>query len=198
MPVRPAVGADEFETEGWRNIEQELRGQSTLSTALSAVTMIFGVIGVIFAAYIGKDATEKGAAFVRDSGFDWVAAVYELVRTAAVAALIGAAIWGLLNMSRAAIDQATRYRKRLTAGSFLVFMLSNYNKEIRSGALKVESVMAVFTTWSNSVESAYTNVRFGSKNNQRLALEMGSRGASVVSGEPTRSEPRKGRIGEST
>ncbi len=192
-PDLPSAGVNTkaFQTEGWKAIETELRAQSALSTALSASTMILGVVGVIFAAFIGKDATEKGAVFVHDSGYNWVAAVYELVRTAAVAALIAAAIWGLLNMSRAAIDQATRYRKRLTAGSFLVFMLSNYNDELRSGTLKLESVMAVFTTWSSSVESAYTTVKFGSKNNQRLALEMGRDSASLVSGEPTKNDSRK-------
>ena len=176
-----------FNEAGWVPIAEELRAQSRLSTALSAITMVLGSIGVIFAAMIGKWATEDGGEFVAKSNFNWVAAMYELVRTAAVAALVAAAIWGLLNMSRAAIDQATRYRKRLTAGSFLVYMLSNYNTELRTGALKIENVMAVFNTWSSSVESAYTSVRFGSKNNQRLALEVGQQGASVVSGTPLKS-----------
>jgi len=144
-----------------------------------------GLIGLLVAVELGRRATSDGAAVLEQSGYSAVAAVYELVRTAAVAALFGAAIWGILNLARAALDQATRYEKRMVAGHFLVFMLKRFDTKIKDDDVKLDQVMNVFKLWSDNVESAYTSVKFGSKKNQALSVIANPKGVGFSTGGAT-------------
>lgn len=142
-----------------------------------------GVAGVLIvgaAAYYGARSTSNGAALLTASNFNTGMLVYELVRIAAGAALLGAAAWGFLNLSRAALDQSTRYEKRLIAGHFLVYVVRKFETQIKAGDIELKDVMGVFTAWSDSVDSAFTNVKFGSKSNQGLALRIDKNGVSAA------------------
>ena len=157
---------------------------------------VIGLIGLVVltvAVYAGWKATGTGARVVKESGYSVVALVYELVRSAATAALLGAAVWGVLNLARASLDQATRYEKRQIAGQFLSYVLDKFEAQIKDQEIPLPDVMAVFKEWSDSVDTAFTHVRFGSKKNQALLLDIAlNRLALSTGGAGKPGKPREG------
>lgn len=75
------------------------------------------------------------------------------------------------------------FQKRYVAGHFLLCVLSEYEDEIKRGDIKIEEPMAVFKAWNDSVDSAYTNVRFGSHRSQDFALAVSKEGFALATGE---------------
>jgi hypothetical protein len=107
----------------------------------------------------------------------------------------------MLNLARAALDQSTRYEKRFVAGHFLVYVLDMFEREIKEERIQVTEMMSVFKAWNDSVDSAYTNVKFGSKSNQDFALSGSSNGFTLSTGDtkipaaPDRAPESPGRPG---
>lgn len=157
--------ADEF-TELAAKLEAEAR-------KLKFVALLIGLVGCAvlgFAAWFGVWSTSKGLAALDASDYHPTVLIFELVRTTAAAALLGAFLWGLLNLGRAALDQATRYEKRLVAGRFLVYVFHTFRDQMENESLSLKDVMEVFKAWSDNVESAFTHVKFGSRNNQGVSV----------------------------
>jgi hypothetical protein len=149
---------------------------------VALVVGMLGVAGLSAGVYFGARATASGADQVADSRYNVNMLVFELVRTAGAAALIAAFAWGMLNLARAALDQATRFEKRFVAGHFLVYVLDKFEQEIKDNTIQVADTMSVFKAWNYSVDSAYTNVKFGSKRSQDFSIAVGPKGASVATG----------------
>lgn len=167
------------------NFELAIETLKKHSRTMHNTAMLVGLVGtviVVVAAISGWYSTRHGAEVLQQSDYSNQMLVFELTRIAAGAALLGAFAWGTLNLARAALDQSTRYEKRLIAGHFLVFVLQKFEKQIRSGEIGLQDVMNVFTAWSNSVDSAFTQVKFGSKSNQGLAATVGKDGVSFATG----------------
>lgn len=149
----------------------------------TAITVgLAGAVLVCVAATYGWISTRHGAELLVESNYNTQMLVFELARITAGAALLGAFAWGVLNLSRAALDQATRYEKRLIAGHFLVYVLRKFEKQIKNGDIDLRDVMSVFKAWSDSVDSAFTHVKFGSKSNQALAATIGKDGVAFATG----------------
>jgi len=150
----------------------------------SAYTIgLLGVAGLAVAAFLGWKATQSGAAYLKESDYSTVALTFELVRSAAAAALLAAGVWGVLNLARASLDQATRYEKRLIAGKFLNYVLDRFETEVKNdGKIPLPQVMNVFKEWSDTVDTAFTNVKFGSKKNQSISMSAGSKGIAAGTG----------------
>lgn len=152
---------------------------------------IVGVVAVVAASIAGYKATTAGAEALKDSNYDVSMLAFELVRTAGAAALLAAFVWGLLNLARAALDQSTRYEKRFVAGHFLVYVLDMFETEIKHGNIEVTDMMLVFKSWNDSVDSAYTNVKFGSKHTQGFSISTTKDGSTVSAGGPAPQPPSK-------
>ncbi|MCV0384716.1 MAG: hypothetical protein K5799_14940 [Erythrobacter sp.] len=182
----PAFGSTQEDRwdhdEQFHHVVTFLEKAAARSRRIAYIAFGAGVVGVALAVELGRRATSDGAEVLEQSGYSAVAAVYELLRTAAVAALLGAALWGILNLARAALDQATRYEKRMVAGHFLVFMLKRFDTKIKDDDVKLDQVMNVFKLWSDNVESAYTHVKFGSKKNQALSVIANPNGVGFATG----------------
>jgi hypothetical protein len=127
----------------------------------ACVVGVVGVAGLAIAVGVGWQSTSSGLDNLKSSHYSNQVLVFELIRTAAGAALLGAFVWGTLNLARAALDQSTRYEKRFIAGHFLVYVLRKFEAEIKDGSIKLPDVMSVFKAWSDSVDSAFTHVKFG-------------------------------------
>ena len=147
---------------------------------VALVVAVIGTVGIAAGIYLGGKATAVGADKIEASHYSVVMLAFELVRTAAAAALIGAFVWGMLNLARAALDQATRFEKRYVAGHFLVYVLHMFEHEIKNGDIKIADTMSVFKAWNDSVDSAYTHVKFGAKNNQGVAFSGSDKGLSFA------------------
>lgn len=160
-----------------------LAHNSTSMRRVAALIAAVGVVGLAVAAVTGWLATAEGLREIAGAEKNVTQIlIFELVRTTAGAALLGAFAWGTLNLSRAALDQGTRYDKRFIAGHFLVYVVRKFESEIKSGKIGLADVMSVFKAWSDSVDSAFTSVKFGSKNNQSLSISAGKDGWSISSG----------------
>ena len=109
-------------------------------------------------------------------------AVYELFRSTGFAAVVTTVLWGLLTLGRACLDQATRFQKRLIAAHFLNYSLHAYAAQIGDGRMKLDEVMTFLKSWSENVESAFTNVKFGSRKQQDMVIAVTRDGATVSSG----------------
>ncbi|MFI5428548.1 hypothetical protein [Aeromicrobium sp. UC242_57] len=108
--------------------------------------------------------------------------LFELLRTTAFAGVVTAGVWGLFNLGRAQLDQATRYEKRLIAAHFLNYTLATYGQEIRDEKMQLSDVMSFLKSWSENVESAFTNLKFGSRKTQDFSISVGPGGTSVTTG----------------
>jgi len=108
--------------------------------------------------------------------------VYEIVRTTGYAALLGGLVYGMFNMARAALDQATRFDKRLVAARFLDYAIhtDNASKEQMEHALKV------LEAWGANVESAYTHVKVRGKTTEPMSFSIGKDGVSMQNGQPAK------------
>lgn len=148
-----------------------------------------GVVALSAAFLAGVLATASGAEKIESSDEPWAMLIYELVRTAAGAALLAGVVWGVWGLTRAALDQATRFQKRYVAGHFLLYVLSEYEDEIKNGSIKIDEPMAVFKAWNDSVDSAYTNVRFGSRRSQDFSIAVSKDGVAVATGKATAKPP---------
>lgn len=108
--------------------------------------------------------------------------IYELFRSTAFAATVSAVLFGLYNLGRACLDQATRFQKRLVAAHFLNYMLHAHQASIVKGDIKLDDVMRFLQAWSLNVESAFTHVKFGTRAPQDLTLSApGGTTASMTS-----------------
>lgn len=121
--------------------------------------------------------------------------IYELARTTAGAAVVTAILWGLFNLAKASLDQATRYEKRLIAAQFLHYTLETSKPEVKSGKIHLGDIMQFLKAWSENVESAYTSVKFGTKGRDAFALTASTAGVSLTTGKglnppaPVQAEP---------
>jgi hypothetical protein len=112
---------------------------------------------------------------------DLLLGAFEISKSAALAGTIAAIVVGSLNLGRAALDQATRYEKRLMAAQFMHYAFLEFRTEIATGAIQFSEIVASIDAWSRMVESAYTKVKFGADsqpfdldiNNDRVALRVG-------------------------
>ncbi|ALX03359.1 hypothetical protein [Aeromicrobium erythreum] len=173
---------DEQAQDHFQDVVEELERRARRMQVTAVLVGTIGALLVVIAALYGWASTRQGASLLIESDYDARMLVFELVRIAAGAALLGAFAWGVLNLARAALDQSTRYEKRLIAGHFLVYVLRKFETQVKAGDIDLQDVMNVFSAWSDSVDSAFTHVKFGSKTNQALILRMAKDGVEVASG----------------
>lgn len=96
----------------------------------------------------------------RNSG-DLMIGVFVLLRATAFAGVVVAVFWGLLNLARAALDQATRYQKRLMAAHFMHYVFDEYRDQIGTEGFTLREIVNAIDAWSSNVESAFTKVKLG-------------------------------------
>jgi hypothetical protein len=66
------------------------------------------------------------------------------------------------------------------AANFMHYVIVNFEQEIRDGTIELKEIVDVIDVWSHNVESAFTNVKFGSSKVQDLKISIDPRGASQV------------------
>jgi len=145
--------------------------------------LVFGLGGVAaVAAFVWlAHLTSETAIVLQNNSGDLVLAVFEISRSAALAATIAAIVVGTLNLGRAALDQATRYEKRLMAAQFMHYAFREFRTEIADETIQFSEIVASIDAWSRMVESAYTKVKFGTSN-QPFDLEVTNDHVSLKAG----------------
>ena len=172
------VAAAEFS-----HVLDELRRSIGWLRKAAAVVFLVGTIGTT-AAVVELPALSAAASkriAVADDPLNVM--IYELLRGAAFAGAVTSILFGVLSLGRACLDQATRFQKRLIAAHFLNFVLHSYDDQLKTGQMGLIDVVTFLKSWSDNVESAFTNVKFGSRN-QRTQLTAGAASASTSSGAP--------------
>lgn len=167
-------------TDGIGSYEKVL---TTLDSAIRwlryAAVAIFAIGGVFigWALWILPGLTDTGVQKIIENPDNPLVAVFELFRGTAFAVVVASLIFGVLSLGRAALDQATRYQKRLMAANFMHYVLVRYEDQLKNGSIKLEDVVKFMEAWSKNVESAFTNVKFGNAKSQNLRIAIDPKGA---------------------
>ncbi|MFT4086444.1 MAG: hypothetical protein QM658_04710 [Gordonia sp. (in: high G+C Gram-positive bacteria)] len=149
---------------------------------------------ISFAIWKLPQMANEGVSKIVENPDNSMVAVFELVRGAAYAAVVVSLVFGILSLGRAALDQATRYQKRLMAARFMHYVLVEFQTEVRRGDIKLADIVRFIDAWSRNVESAFTNVKFGTGKGKSIRAAYSQRdGVDVGYGdEPSRpGEPER-------
>lgn len=134
---------------------------------------------VIYSFHWFPETTDKVADTLIKNAGNIPLVIFELVRGTAFAAVLAAIIFGILSLGRAALDQATRYEKRLMAAHFMHFVLSKYAAQIKE-ATELDEVVNFIDAWSKNVESAFTKVKFKPPKERNLEVGIDPDGGLVL------------------
>lgn len=148
------------------------------SNWIVAVVVFIGAAGIGIAGFVHLPAlTDHSIVELKENEGNIVLGVFVILRATAFAGALVALFWGLLNLARAALDQATRYQKRLMAAHFMHYVFDEYSERIGEEGFTLKEVITAIDAWSSNVESAYTKVRFGKggADNWSIATSDGSR-----------------------
>jgi hypothetical protein len=106
-----------------------------------------------------------------------------LVRGTFFGSLAIAFLAGAFSIANAYIDQSTRFRKRLYSAHMLNYAFRTFRDDIKkSGTVSVADLVRMFVAWNETVDSAFSRIRF-----QRKAKDMvlGGDAARLALQEPT-------------
>lgn len=101
--------------------------------------------------------------------------IYLLVRGSAYAGVVAGLLYAIVSLARAALDQATRFDKRLIAALFIDFAVHAQHVDVE----KMRLAMSVLEAWGASVESAYTPAKVAAKRAESLKASVGKDGGTV-------------------
>lgn len=145
--------------------------------AIFFVAIVGGVVALFLLSHLTTDAVET----LGDHP-DIILASFLLVRSAAFAAIVAGLLYGLLNLGRAALDQAERYKKRQMAAHFMHYVFVEYYERIGTDGFRVAEIIDAIDAWSRNVESAYTKVKIGGKSAENWSAFVSSDGTSFAYG----------------
>jgi hypothetical protein len=75
--------------------------------------------------------------------------------------------------------------KRFIAAHFLRYVVESFDPEIRNNNIRSSDVTGFAAAWSRNVESAYTDVKFGSNRDQHLKMNVSKDGFGLEQGRST-------------
>ena len=141
-----------------KELTKARNSQRVRAGAFGAVAVAAAVTGILFLAHQASSALGQIQDAARSGASDTAIAAettFLIIRGTGLAAIVGGVIYFLLNLARSAIDQATRYDKRLIASHLIDYAL--HEPEV-SGP-KLEAAHKIVDVWGSTVESAYTPPR---------------------------------------
>jgi hypothetical protein len=140
-----------------KGLRKAMRSNWIVAGVVFAAAATIGVVGF----YQLPELTDHSVQELQDNEGNVVLGVFVILRATAFAGAIVALFWGMLNLARAALDQATRYQKRLMAAHFMHYVFDEYSARIGQDGFTLKEIINAIDAWSSNVESAYTKVRFG-------------------------------------
>jgi hypothetical protein len=191
LPPGPPVRTPADSAKQFKEITDHLKSSINQQRLVAVLLAIGAIVVTVFAIGNLPEASRVGLQAIRDAaltpdgkevannGLAPLVTVYEIIRTTGYAALLGGLVYGMFNMARAALDQATRFDKRLVAARFLDYAIhtDNASKEQMEHALKV------LEAWGANVESAYTHVKVRGKTTEPMSFSIGKDGVSMQNGQ---------------
>lgn len=161
-------------------LEHAIKRNWRVAIAVFIAAILMAIATFIFLPHLTNDSART----IEENKDNIPLAIFILLRATAFAGVLVAMLYGLLNLARAALDQATRYQKRLMAAHFMHYVFDGYPARIGQPGFTIREVVEAIDAWSRNVESAYTKVRFGkpSPENWSFTLPDGTR---IVSGSGT-------------
>jgi hypothetical protein len=186
----PQASAQSDADDPKKHLAKVISGLEHARNVQRVLAIVFGLLAIVFAlkgvAFLADQAT-KGVDTIRRtavaSAEDEISdtavtatTAYLIVRGTGLAAVVGGAIYFLLNLARSSIDQSTRYEKRLIASHLINYALHEEGID----AAKLQAAHEIVAVWGSTVESAYTPPRVA-KQVGKLELGVGKDGASYKS-----------------
>jgi hypothetical protein len=153
--VAPVVHPPENQKAEYEALLNHLT-RSIANERLRAVRLILvAMVGSLAAVVWLWHLSDGGLKVITDSSTNesrYTVTAYLLIKGVTYSGLIGGLLFGVFRLARAAMDQATRFDKRLIALHFIRFA---------TGADRIDGkmlplVVQVLTAWSATVDSAYT------------------------------------------
>jgi hypothetical protein len=175
-----ALDADAGAEAEFEEVIRELRqGAQRMRWVFSAVFVV-ALAAVVGAGFLLPYLMAEGVRAVDQAENPVLILIYELFRGTAFVVLLTSVLLGLLSFGRASIDQATRYEKRLVGSHFIHFVLTKYEPSIRSGAISLVQVIEFLAAWNATVETAFTNVKFGLRRSKDIEFVASPQGGITV------------------
>jgi hypothetical protein len=168
------IAAQDF-TQITNRLAHSIRRERVLALIAVTAALGAGVTSLLLLynlAHSGLTTIHKAAASKHPSELPAVT-IYLLVRGTAYAALVSGMVFAIINLARSALDQATRFDKRLIAAHFIDFAVHSPDVD----TAKMETALRVLEAWGASVESAYTPPRVAKRRApEALAVGMDKSG----------------------
>ncbi len=135
-----------------QHLRQSIRVHQLRSTRLLIVFTLASSAALVWLWFLSKAGLDE-IKRAPDRNHIYAVTVYLLVRGIAYGGIIAGVVFGIYRLARSALDQATRFDKRLIALHFIRFAIGGKvpDKEILPLALHA------LQTWSSTVDSAYTD-----------------------------------------
>lgn len=175
------TAVSEADDPAFRQVLSELRGSIRWLRWAAGLVFLVGSVATAVVLVKLPALTAKASERLSESHNSANLMVFELLRGAAYAAAATSILFGILTLGRACLDQATRFQKRLVAAHFLNFVLHTYSDELKAGTMKLPEVVDFLKAWSENIDSAFTNVKFGSRK-QTTQVAVGPVAATSGSG----------------
>lgn len=83
-----------------------------------------------------------------------------LIRGGLFGGLTAGILYAAFTVANAAVDQATRFRKRVYSAHMLNYAFETFEKQIKTDKVKLSHVVALFSAWNENVDSAFSRVAF--------------------------------------
>lgn len=160
------------------HLEESIDKERLRAARLLLVSVLGGLAAIVWLWRLSDWGLDKIDASVgRDEVY--ATTTFLLVRGVAYSGVVGAFLFGIFRLARSALDQATRFDKRLIALHFIRFATGaeqRITKEI------LPQVVAVLEAWSATVDSAYTSHDDGKRSSTgSYRIKIGKEGIEVDS-----------------
>lgn len=170
------ISGEEFE-KILAQLDDSIARERLLALAASMIAVLFGWWAMWFLPITtsrGLEHIHRAAESVHPGELA-ATTIYVIIRGSALAAIIAGLLFALIKLARSALDQATRFDKRLIAAHFINFAV--HTKAV--DAKKMEIALRVLEAWGASVDSAYTPNKVAAARPEKMRFSLGRRGASV-------------------
>lgn len=176
-PAEPAVADPQLFDALLKTLKQAVLWNRLVSGAIFLVAVGGSIVALVVLSHLTSDAVETLGPHP-----DIVLAIFLLLRATAFAGIVAGLLYGLLNLGRAALDQAERYKKRQMAAHFMHYVFVEYRDRIGTDGFRVAEVIDAIDAWSRNVESAYTKLKIGGKSAENWSALVSSDGTSFAYG----------------
>jgi len=164
-------------------LDQSIKRERRVAALFGLVALVGSAVGlwVLYHSALSGVKTIRSVGATDDESDALIAVtIYLVVRGTAFAGVVAGLLYAAVSLARSALDQATRFDKRLVAARFIDYAVHAETVDVA----KMNLAMSVLEAWSKSVDSAYT-LRGSTKRSDEFSASAGKDGVSLAQKQAT-------------